>query len=138
MLSGDFKTNDMCWTWIVVAAVVAWLVWKLFVDKNVGVVEPFGTGRSRNNKIQYIFSPSCPHCVEFRPTWTSVTAKVATKYPDAQILSTNVDDEDTADLLPPDYPGYIPVVYINGVEYKGPRTVPAILAEVNRAFSTKA
>lgn len=69
------------------------------------------------SSLVYYYSPNCPHCVKFMPTWETINTKKTKINCDIQACS-GVDA--------------LPTLMLNGEEYTGDRTKTAIEAWVKQ------
>lgn len=85
--------------------------------------------------LEYFYLETCPHCIEFSPTWEAAVAKVKSENMKVQLVKYNANDKDVgaqrAELF--NVKSFPTVLYVKNspTEYNGERTVDGIIAFLN-------
>jgi thiol-disulfide isomerase/thioredoxin len=79
--------------------------------------------------VVYFFMPSCPHCIDFAPTWKNIKSKLAEKDKTLRIIEVDVSTNGLPDGVPVGVvpPPFVPAVVANRQVYQGKRTVKDVV-----------
>ncbi len=89
---------------------------------------------SATNTVVYFYMPTCPHCIDFAPTWNEIKGKIAQLKQPIRVVEVDVTASKLPDGVPEGVvpPPFVPAIVVNKVVYQGKRTSVDIVNYVDK------
>lgn len=98
----------------------------------------FAAVEGDDKTVVYFYMPTCPHCVDFAPTWAKIKAQLAEKK-DLRVIEVDVTSDALPDGVPAGVvpPPFVPAIVANRKVYSGKRTPEDVVKFVLKATHNK-